>query len=140
MTYRKRDIYTVTPRKLFFQKKLLAEQTPQEQALWSRLRSRQLGVTFVRQKVIVGYIVDFYCQKYKLAIEVDGSFHDHEKDSKRDAILRSVGVYVLRIPNDSVDNYLDAVVERIRSKVEQSERYYFAQLMKKKERDIKRRL
>ncbi|MGD1118473.1 MAG: DUF559 domain-containing protein, partial [Dehalococcoidales bacterium] len=50
--------------------------TDAERSLWSKLRMRQLqGLIFYRQKPIGGYIVDFYCPKAKLVIEVDGGQH-----------------------------------------------------------------
>ena len=47
--------------------------TDAERLLWSKIRSKQLkGFQFYRQKIIGNYIVDFYCPKSKLVIEVDG--------------------------------------------------------------------
>ncbi len=72
-----------------------------EAALWQRLRHKQLGVRFHRQKVIAGYIVDFWCPAWKIAVELDGAFsHDAAADAKRDAVLEQMGIRVLRFRND----------------------------------------
>jgi very-short-patch-repair endonuclease len=78
--------------------------TEGENALWARLRNKQLlGVQFYRQKPIGKYIVDFYAPKVKLVVEIDGSQHlqnDHlEKDRRRDDYLASLGLKVLRFIN-----------------------------------------
>ena len=52
---------------------LRRQQTPAEAVLWRHLRAHQLGgLSFRRQQVIRGYIVDFYCHQRRLAVEVDG--------------------------------------------------------------------
>jgi very-short-patch-repair endonuclease len=114
------NIYKRTPLKLAYQKNLLKNQTDAEKRLWSKIGARQLGVTFTRQKVVIGYIVDFYSQKYKLAIELDGPTHDIHKDRVRDNALNNVGVYVLRFKNDDVYTRLDWVLNRIKDKIEDS--------------------
>ncbi len=90
--------------------------TDSEQALWSRLRRKQLlGVQFYRQKPIGNYVVDFYASKVKLVVEVDGSQHldaDHaKKDVERDCYLTGQGLIVLRFNNLQVLQELNAVVE-----------------------------
>ena len=46
--------------------------TPAEKILWEEVHAKKLGVRFRRQQVIAGLIVDFYCHKAALVIEVDG--------------------------------------------------------------------
>ena len=46
-----------------------------EVILWNQLKGRKLGFDFHRQKPIDNYIVDFFCSKLKLIIEVDGNIH-----------------------------------------------------------------
>ena len=67
------------------------------------LRKRQSGYQFYRQKAITHYIVDFYCAKLKLVIEIDGTSHKvkEEYDKKRDNILNSLGLKVIHY-NDLV--------------------------------------
>ena len=76
---------------------------------------------FHRQYVIGNYIVDFYCHKAKLVIELDGSQHfeerGQEKDAQRDAYLQTQGIRVLRIPNNEVNRNFASVCEYIDEQV-----------------------
>jgi very-short-patch-repair endonuclease len=63
---------TVTKEKLERSRQLRREMTPAEKILWQELRGNKLGVHFRRQQVIAGFIVDFYCHKAGLVIELDG--------------------------------------------------------------------
>ena len=92
--------------------------TPAEDLLWKRLRRKQVsGFRFRRQHPIGRFIVDFYCAKARLVIEVDGSVHDQpgyeEYDAQRQAFLEQLGLRVLRFRNDEVMRRTDAVVEAI---------------------------
>ena len=92
--------------------KLRVDQTDAERILWQRInRDQLLGFRFL------SYIVDFYCAKAKLIIELDGSQHyepDYqEKDALRDAELNSLGFTVMRFSNDEVMCEIEAVVEQI---------------------------
>ncbi|MBL0924063.1 MAG: DUF559 domain-containing protein [Sphingomonadaceae bacterium] len=74
-----------------------------EVLLWNLLRGAPDGVIFRRQHSFDDRIVvDFYCAKAKLCIEIDGISHDMgnqpEVDRQRDAFLASMGLEVLRIP------------------------------------------
>lgn len=93
--------------------------TAAEATLWEKLRKDQLGVRFYRQKPILNYIVDFYCPKAHLVIEVDGDYHDTaeqaEKDSVRDAQLQDLGLRVFRFRNEQVLEQLNAVLTQIAS-------------------------
>lgn len=98
--------------------KLRSTQTEAERKLWQRInRDQLLGFRFNRQKPLLSYIVDFYCLKAKLVIELDGSQHyepDYqEKDRLRDAELNSLGFTVMRFDNHSVMTNIDGVVEAI---------------------------
>ena len=89
--------------------------TRAEQALWSRLRRKQVrGLQFYRQKPLLSFIVDFYCPKARLVIEVDGGQHTaaghRRKDRSRDAQLARLGFKVLRFDNRQVLNETDAVM------------------------------
>ena len=90
--------------------------TKQEMQLWYDFLGKY-PLRFQRQKVIGSYIVDFYCHKAKLVIELDGSQH-YEGNAKRyDAIrteyLESLGLYVLRFLNSDVDCHFEGVCGRI---------------------------
>jgi len=98
--------------------KLRNTPTDAEQKLWQRLRHKQLsGIPFNRQKSISNYIVDFYCAKAKLVVEIDGAQHFEEnhqlRDTARDTVLQQMGLRVLRFDNRQVLLNLDAVVDVI---------------------------
>jgi len=92
--------------------------TDAETLLWSKLRGKQLKrYQFYRQKIIGNYIVDFYCPKSKLVIEVDGGQHysaeGKEKDKRRDDYMTREEITVLRFSDREVLGNLDAVLEKI---------------------------
>jgi very-short-patch-repair endonuclease len=97
--------------------------TKEERHLWYDFL-RGYSVRFIRQKIIGNYIVDFYCAKANLVIELDGSQHYDEiskiKDIERTKYLESQGLKVIRIPNNEVNNNFRGVCEFIDSEVEKS--------------------
>lgn len=109
----------VTQEKLQRAKELRREMTPAEKILWEELRANKLGVHFRRQQVIAGFIVDFYCHKSALVIEVDGDIHDlqQEEDARREKVLRELGLMIVRFKNDDVVRNLSAVVGKIKNRV-----------------------
>jgi len=108
----------VTKEKLERAKELRREMTPAEKLLWEEVRAKKLGVRFRRQQIIQGFIVDFYCHKAGLVIEVDGDIHDlqKEEDARREKALREMGLRIVRFKNDEVvkDAERSAVVGKIR--------------------------
>ena len=90
--------------------------TPQENHLWYDFL-RTYPVRFQRQKTIQNFIVDFYCHKARLVIELDGSQHYEEQgqayDRERDAILSGLGLKVLRFSNAQIDREFSAVCAAI---------------------------
>ena len=109
----------VTAQKLQRAKELRREMTPAEKILWEELRANKLGVHFRRQQVIQGFIVDFYCHKAGLVVEVDGDIHDlqKEEDERREKVLREMGLRIVRFRNDEIVRNLSAVVGKIREMV-----------------------
>lgn len=92
--------------------------TDAERVLWSRLRGKQLkGLQIYRQRIIGNYIVDFYCPRSKLVIELDGGEHytdeGYKEDKIRDEYLQSLGLRVLRISDRDVFKNLDGCIQRI---------------------------
>ncbi len=92
--------------------------TDAERRLWSRMRGIQLkGYQFYRQKPIGDYIVDFYCPKANLVIELDGGQHyteeGKEKDTIRDRYLSRVGLQVLRFSGREVLTQTEGVLKKI---------------------------
>lgn len=103
---------------------LRRHQTPQEKQLWKKLRNRKLNwLKFLRQHPIVYdhrgftplfFVADFFCSESKLVIELDGEIHEFQKhyDKNRDCILKELGLTVLRIMNDEL-NDIDSVLKKI---------------------------
>jgi very-short-patch-repair endonuclease len=92
--------------------------TDAENMLWLKLRRKQLKeYPFYRQKIIGKYIVDFYCPKANLVIELDGGQHysetGQEKDRTRDNVLREMGIKVLRFSDRGVFENIGGVMEGI---------------------------
>ncbi|UCB52350.1 MAG: endonuclease domain-containing protein [Candidatus Zixiibacteriota bacterium] len=92
--------------------------TDAERLLWSRIRRKQLkAYQFYRQKIIGNYIVDFYCPKTRLVIELDGSQHYGEegmkRDKERDAYLKNVGLKILKFSDREVFENLNGVLEKM---------------------------
>ena len=90
--------------------------TKEEKHLWYDFL-RYYPIRFLRQKVIGNYIVDFYCKKAKLVIELDGSQHYTEEiskyDEERTKYLEQYGLMVLRIPNIEIKRNFKGVCENI---------------------------
>ena len=81
--------------------------TDAERRAWELLRARRcLGLKFRRQQPLAGFIVDFYCPKLDLAIELDGDIHDSPDraryDCVRDRLLALGGTIVIRIRNEEL--------------------------------------
>ena len=91
--------------------------TPAERKLWSRIRNGQLNGTHFRKQHAVGrFIVDFFCARSRLVIEVDGDSHADrvEYDTERTQWLNEQKHYrVVRFTNDEVSHHIEAVLERI---------------------------
>jgi very-short-patch-repair endonuclease len=102
-------------------KNLRKNLTPAETKLWKQLKNSQLaGRKFRRQHSIGDFVVDFYCPREKLIIELIGNVHlnpvNEEYDFKRNNYLRSLGFEVLRIENEEVFKKTEVVLETIKSK------------------------
>ena len=90
--------------------------TSQEKKLWFQFL-RSYDVSFRRQFVKDSYILDFYCPKAKLAIEIDGGQHftdeGLEYDAKRTEYLKSLGIEVVRVTDADVSKRFQLVCEMI---------------------------
>ena len=101
-----------------FARNLRSNMTDAERLIWSKIRKKQIGdLQFYLQKNIGNYIVDFYCPKGKLIVEIDGGQHYEsdgmKKDRERDRYLQMLGFVVLRFSDIDVLKNIDGVVERI---------------------------
>ena len=111
------DMFYGAKRTIFQNAELLRKNmTPAEKCLWQRLNKNQLGVRFKAQHPVDIFIVDFYCHKHKLVVEVDGKIHLSQKeyDEGRTAELDRFDLKVIRFTNEEVLNKTDWVVEEIK--------------------------
>jgi very-short-patch-repair endonuclease len=97
-------------------KELRKEMTKQERHLWYDFL-RHYPIKIYKQKVIDNYIVDFYCHKARLVIELDGSQHYSEEglayDSERTKVLNAYGLDVIRFTNKDIEENFNGVCEHI---------------------------
>jgi very-short-patch-repair endonuclease len=105
-------------------RELRNNQTPAEKILWSKISKNQIsGLRFLRQYSIGSYILDFYCPKIRLGIELDGNIHK-EKESKiydkdREKYLGSLDINVIRFWNDNVLKNTENVLDKLHNKIKQ---------------------
>ncbi len=97
-------------------KEMRANPTSAESWLWHHLKGKQLGYKFRRQHVIDRFIVDFYCAKAQLVIEVDGEVHRYtgDHDIARQEFLEALELRFLRFTNDDVMHNLEGVIAAIK--------------------------
>jgi very-short-patch-repair endonuclease len=105
-------------------KYLRSNSTKAERLLWSRLkRSQVLDFKFRRQQGIGSYILDFYCAKARLAIEIDGETHikpdEIEYDKNRQREIEELGIQFLRFTNRDVFENLEGVLQTIGEKLQE---------------------
>lgn len=95
----------------------LRKQSPlAERLFWSRIRNSKIKrIKFRRQFPIHHYILDFYCEEKKIAIELDGESHETDQqwdyDKERTTYLEQQRIQVIRITNEEIYKNLDEVVE-----------------------------
>jgi very-short-patch-repair endonuclease len=109
------------PRLKQIARKLRKDMTLSEILLWQHIKGKQLlGYDFHRQKPIHEYVVDFYCPRLKLVLEIDGDSHvgKEEADKIRQEKLESLGLTVLRFWDWDVKSNVDGIVEHLREWIE----------------------
>jgi len=98
-------------------RKLRSNMTYGEVLLWQEIRRKKLGFQFHRQVPIKNYIIDFFCHELLLAIEIDGSYHNHPEvsvsDLTRQQEIEKLGVNFLRFSETEVRKNILNVVEDI---------------------------
>ena len=96
-----------------------------EAKLWYEVLSNKkfFGYRFLRQKPIEDYIVDFYCSKLKLGIEIDGESHVDQKeyDKKRTLDMNKIGIKIIRYSNVEIMRNLEGVYLDLEEKVKERE-------------------
>lgn len=91
--------------------------TQAELLVWGYLKNNPGGYKFRRQHPLGIYIVDFYCHKLKLVIEVDGNIHNKPEvanlDKERQKLLEDLGLKVIRFSNKEVESGMEKVINKI---------------------------
>ncbi len=117
------DMFHQASSRLFeFAKKNRRNSTEAEQKLWNQLKGKKLhGFKFRRQHPIGNFILDFYCHKVKLAIELDGKYHENEEHKEYDRLrtkaLKEIEIKELRFKNEEVLNDLENVLKKIKEQL-----------------------
>jgi len=90
--------------KFEFAAALRKRETQAEKKVWEYLKTKPFGVKFRRQHPFADYVLDFYCHKLKLCIELDGEIHHNQKeyDSDRTDIINSYGIKEVRFTNNFI--------------------------------------
>ena len=120
--YHDESMYKGAPPDSFAKAKFLRKNmTDAEKLLWEKLKDKKLkGFKFRRQHPIHIYIVDFYCHKLKLIIELDGGYHDSKEqkllDAERSEILKFQDLEIIRFTNDEVLGNIELVMRKIEEK------------------------
>ncbi len=99
------------------------EPTEGEKILWGALRGKKLdGIKFRRQQPIGYFVVDFYASAFRLVIEVDGPIHDYqlEADKARQDILEELGLTVLRIKTEVIEQHLPIALHMIQNMIQET--------------------
>lgn len=101
-------------------RELRTSPTEAEKIFWNKiLKNKEFSrLTFLRQKPLGHFIVDFYCANLRLAIEVDGDLHDFQKqrDKERDVFLgQSFGIKIIRFRNEDILKNPEKVLEKLLS-------------------------
>lgn len=108
-------------------RELRKNSTTAERILWKHLKAKRFSnLKFRRQYSIGKFVIDFYCPKHKLAIELDGSVHEMDEikvyDDERENIINTFGISFLRFINEEVYINLENVLNLIKIKIENLER------------------
>ena len=90
--------------------------TKSEKIMWDKLRRNNfLGLNFRRQHLIEGFIVDFYCCKLNLIVEIDGDIHKYRKseDVERQKIIEQKGNVFYRIKSQDAENNIENILNKL---------------------------
>ena len=86
---------------------------------------------FTRQKPIWSFILDFYCAKLLLWIEIDGWYHDEnqEYDRNRDSEIKHHWIQIIRFRNKDIEKDLDAVISKLSNKIKKIEKKMWVDIL-----------
>ncbi len=111
----KDNIYR-NPELLKVSRGLRKNMTRHEKKLWYDYLIKH-SAHWYKQRVIENYVVDFFCHKALLAIELDGIQHNDEEaiayDAERTMVLERYGIQVLRFSNFDVDMNFEMICQEI---------------------------
>lgn len=98
-------------------RKLRQDSTLAETILWNEIRNKKLGARFIRQYSVAGYVIDFYCPRQKIGIELEGGIHNKRDvkiyDDYRKRYIQQFGIKLLFFTNDEITNDLNNVLKSI---------------------------
>ena len=106
-------------------RELRKKSTNAEKIFWEAVRNRRfLNKKFYRQHPIffdvlgkeTFFISDFFCYEEKLVIEIDGAYHERQReyDELRSGVINLLGINVIRFKNEEVENNIEAVLIKLR--------------------------
>ena len=102
--------------------------TNSEKIVWEIVWNRKLNNCKINRQYPIFYdlegtekffIADFYCHEKKLVIEIDGEYHEHQKeyDTMRTEIINLLGIKVIRFKNNEVENDILNIIKRIKEQL-----------------------
>ena len=98
---------------------LRKDSTEAEKILWKYLRGSNFpGYRFRRQYTVDSFILDFYCPRARLAIEIDGEYHNNDEvkeyDKARQEYIEDLGIRFIRFDNQEILNKINDVLSNIK--------------------------
>lgn len=118
----------LNPKKTKKQRQYLRKNmTKWEIRLWNDLKQKKmLGYKVQRQYGVNNYVIDFYCPKLKVGIEVDGEIHfkygRRIQDHKKDELLNELGIRVIRISTIDMEEDYESIVVHLEDLFQKRER------------------
>ncbi len=106
-----------TPEKRKFAKQLRSDMPRCQRIMWFHVQNYRCGAKFRREKVLFGWIADFYCPMLAIALEIDGPTHNKADDDYRDMILSRKGILTIRYTNEQVYNNLGWIISDLKRRV-----------------------
>lgn len=98
--------------------------TPMERKLWTEF-FKDFPLNVMAQKVIDNYIVDFYCPKLRLVVEIDGGIHDTDEardyDQERTMLLENYNLKVIRFRNEEIETEFDRVCRALMDEIRKNQ-------------------
>lgn len=102
--------------------------TKSEALFWNIvLKHDKTWYRFLRQKIINFFILDFYCSKLRLGIEIDGWYHQEQEayDSYRTDVISEYGIKIIRYTNEDILYGLDWVILDLKEQIQIREQEIF---------------